>query len=197
MKSPLRPLFSLILFAGFALAGTVSKDFQATNPLTPVRVIVQMKTPTSQPALNQMRAAGGSLQRQFSHFPKTVVVTLPAGAVKLLAQLPFVQYVSPVRSVKKHLDLTTATVGADLARQYGFTGQGVGVAVIDSGIDTTNTDLAGRVVYSEDFTGTGVTTDRYGHGTHVAGIVGASGANSGGKFHGIAPGREPDQPARA
>jgi serine protease AprX len=44
------------------------------------------------------------------------------------------------------------------------------------------------VVYGEDFTGEGITRDLYGHGTHVAGILGGSGANSGGKYRGVAPG---------
>ena len=57
---------------------------------------------------------------------------------------------------------------------------------------STNADLktssgASRVVYSEDFTGQGTTADRYGHGSHVAGIIGGNGANSGGKYNGIAP----------
>ena len=95
--------------------------------------------------------------------------------------------------MKKHLDLTAATVGSNLANQYGWTGQDIGVAVIDSGIDVNNADLktssgVSRVVYSEDFTGQGTTADLYGHGSHVAGIIGGNGANSGGKYQGIAPG---------
>ena len=43
------------------------------------------------------------------------------------------------------------------------------------------------MVYSENFVGTGDTADLYGHGTHVAGIIGASGASSHGRYKGIAP----------
>src|SRR5206468_714500 len=91
-----------------------------------------------------------------------------------------------------HLDLTAGTVGSTIANQYGWTGKNVGIAVIDSGVDATNADLktstgASRVVYSEDFTGQNTTVDRYGHGTHVAGIIAGNGANSGGKYKGIAP----------
>ena len=112
---------------------------------------------------------------------------MKAGQVNGIAHNPAVKYISLDRTVQKHLDLTAATVGANLAFQSGLTGAGVGVAVIDSGIDATNADLGGRVVYSEDFVGTG-TKDLYGHGTHVAGIIGGNGANSGGKYRGIAPG---------
>src|SRR5579883_683614 len=181
-------LTSLALLATCAFAGTVSPDFQVTNPLAPVKVIIQLNTPPTPVNLSVMQSGGATITRQYRHFPMLVELTLPAGLVKPIAALPFVKYVTPVRTVTRHLDLTAATVGSTLAFQAGLTGQGIGVAVIDSGIDSSNADLSGRVVYSQDFTGEGVTRDLYGHGTHVAGIVGGSGANSNGRYRGIAPG---------
>ena len=75
-----------------------------------------------------------------------------------------------------------------LERSY-LTGAEVGVAVIDSGID----NARGRfnVVHRYDFTATGVsekTSDDYGHGTHVAGLIGGNGIDTHGFDAGIAPG---------
>ncbi len=51
-------------------------------------------------------------------------------------------------------------------------GEGVVVAVLDTGIDEDHPDLRGAVVKSRDFTGEGI-EDGNGHGTHVAGIIAA------------------------
>ena len=75
------------------------------------------------------------------------------------------------------------TLGIDQLHASGLTGQGVTVAVVDSGI-ANHPDFAGRLVTTPEY-GIG---DSYGHGTHVAGIIGSSGSASGGAYAGVAPG---------
>lgn len=53
------------------------------------------------------------------------------------------------------------------------TGEGVKVAILDSGIDLNHPDLKGSIISYKDFTGSGTVQDANGHGTHVAGIIGA------------------------
>lgn len=75
------------------------------------------------------------------------------------------------------------TTGVNQLHADGLTGTGVGVAVIDSGIDD-HPDFFGRLIHPEGFP----SLDTYGHGTHVAGIIGGSGAGSNGAYTGVAPG---------
>ncbi|MEU8264731.1 S8 family serine peptidase, partial [Micromonospora sp. NPDC048999] len=67
------------------------------------------------------------------------------------------------------LEQSVPLIGAPTAWSAGFDGTGVRVAVLDSGIDATHPDLAGKVSARRNFT-EGVEDDRdlVGHGTHVA-----------------------------
>ncbi|WP_155054260.1 S8 family peptidase [Streptomyces blattellae] len=82
-------------------------------------------------------------------------------------------------------------VNADGLRERGLDGTGVRVAVIDTGVRADHPDLRDRVSKSENFiTWDNETGDVDGHGTHVAGIIAGTGAASGGKYTGVAPGAE-------
>ena len=69
----------------------------------------------------------------------------------------------------------------------GYDGSGVKISILDSGVDDTHPDLAGRVVAEEDFTDDVTTDDLNGHGTHCAGIA-AGGYNAGANVTGVALG---------
>lgn len=107
----------------------------------------------------------------------------PSGTARL-AQTPRVWLDGRVAPV---LDRSTAQIGAPAAWKAGFEGQGVKVAVLDTGVDAGHPDLAGRIAESRDFSDSGSVSDHFGHGTHVASIVGGSGAASSGTRRGVAP----------
>ncbi|MGW2557715.1 S8 family peptidase [Streptomyces sp. NPDC001514] len=94
------------------------------------------------------------------------------------------------RKVEATLERSTAQVGADLAWAAGYDGKGTRVAVLDTGADAEHPDLKGRIAASKNFTDSSTTDDRQGHGTHTISTVGGSGAASGGKKKGVAPGTE-------
>ncbi len=85
-----------------------------------------------------------------------------------------------------------AAIRADRLWATNLTGQGVGVAVVDSGVsnhgDLRAADGSSRIIAASNQTGAATADDEYGHGTHVAGIVGGNGSLSGGVYSGVAPG---------
>jgi serine protease AprX len=112
------------------------------------------------------------------------------------------KYISLDRSLEPSLSNAARAVNAFSAWQSGYTGAGVGVALIDSGVFN-HPDLRGgflggsRVVWNQSFVpGNGSASDQYAHGTHIAGLIAGDGASSTGRpytrtFKGIAPGANP------
>jgi subtilisin len=123
------------------------------------------------------------------------------GDAERLRRLPFVRYVEPDPIDAVHIAQATETleygvnkINAEVVWGHaegatavipGQGGAGATVAVIDTGVDCGHEDLAGGCVYGADFTGAGQPFDDHGHGTHVAGIIGAR-ANGVGTI-GVAP----------
>ncbi|HUS24653.1 MAG TPA: S8 family serine peptidase, partial [Candidatus Binatia bacterium] len=134
----------------------------------------------------------------FNHLP---MITFPVSSVStrliqnLKVQLAPFGLVSIWHNARLPLllDQSTAYIQAPAAAaDYGVTGKGIGVAIIDSGVDGTQGDFAHLAYNAKVIEGlTAIETPdsdtSSGHGTHVAGIVGGTGAMSGGKFHGVAP----------
>jgi subtilisin family serine protease len=91
------------------------------------------------------------------------------------------------RVIKTSLDRSVQQIGAPAAWNSGLQGDGVVIAVLDSGVDLSHPDLAGQVVAHQNFTAEADDVDHYGHGTHVASIIAGTGVASGGRYRGVAP----------
>jgi serine protease AprX len=128
------------------------------------------------------------------------VLELPNPVIRQLENRSEIFRVHYNRPIGKYNYRTAVTIGATTAREsLGYTGRGVGVAVIDSGIASWHDDLTNRsatiypygnqrVAAFVDFVnGRTQPYDDNGHGTHVAGIVGGNGYDSRGEKAGVAP----------
>src|SRR5437660_3010881 len=203
----------VLLAAGTSLADgkkhRLSKDLDAVkggHNGTTVDVIIQFNQTPTDAHHQKMQKKGGILKTKLDVI-KAAHYSVPTGSLEDLDKDPDVAYISPNRSLSgtatSTLDYTPESVNAPTAwKEWGLDGTGIGVAVIDSGVTAvgdlywwipSNQTYGSRVVYSQNFVpGTTDTSDQYGHGTHVAGIIASEGWFSTGSnfthtFKGIAP----------
>ena len=175
------------------------------TPTQPIEAAVVFAAPPTPLQLNLLRATG--------------VVALPLQRLPMAivrgtkAQLQAASLLGPVASMWGNHDLelalheSTQLIQANdvWAPPLGYTGRGVRVAVLDSGIDGLHPDLlrptktvqnvkvlgyqkyVSQTLTIEDVDNTDTST---GHGTHVAGIIAGDGSASGGYYRGVAPGAD-------
>jgi len=107
-------------------------------------------------------------------------------AIETLEADPEVAKIYQDLPVHAYLDSSLPLIQVPRLWQEGLSGEGVRLAVVDTGIDPQHPDFAGRIAASTDFTGEGP-VDQHGHGTHCAGVAAGSGAASQGRYRGAAP----------
>ncbi len=200
-----------------AVAAVLAATALVALPMTPdapmQRVIVSGVSDVAAVA-QAVRAAGGEVLREIGIIDG-VVAEVPATNTGALRSAPGVRGVSLDGSVEVHgvydgFDAATnagslATIAKDVIGagaywQAGFTGQGVDVAIIDTGAAEVAGLNTGNVLHGPDLSFDSqfpelIHTDGYGHGTHLAGIIAgredastAPVAGDTSRFNGIAPG---------
>lgn len=179
----------------------------------PGQIIVKFRDGVSQSVIQEKLKQYGASVKEVIPGINSTVVTVPEGQedaiLKELSKDPIVKYAEPdyIQSVQfipndtflrnqwglantgQVIGGRAGTPNADINALTAWDatrGNGIKVAVIDTGIDTAHPDLAGKVVASRIFMTTTI-NDRYGHGTHVAGIVAANSHNAQG-VSGVCPG---------
>jgi len=206
----------------------ISPDASASSS-SRVQVIIQYKQEPGQDQEDAIALSGGTLLRKL-HSIHAHAATVPQSQLEKLAADPNVRYISLDRPLAARAttmngaEYTTEPINAPQVWAQGYNGTGIGVAVIDSGIQNhpdlqgglgwqqpalrfsggTPTALQagtrgpGRVVWEQNFVPNGGGNvnsnagDSFGHGTHVAGLIGGNGSQSTGllfyrTFKGAAP----------
>src|SRR3989344_9067539 len=120
---------------------------------------------------------------------KYIEVELSLEKVIELAKEDDVVTIYPVVTYYPTLDESVPLVNAKTFWDSGYRGNGIKIAVIDTGIDKAHPMLQGKVIVERDFSDSGNPQDIMGHGTHVAGIVAGTKANNG-LYDGVAPGAQ-------
>jgi serine protease AprX len=115
--------------------------------------------------------------------------------IAALSEDPAVELIWPDLPVHAWLADAVPLIHAARVWESGFTGQGVRIAVLDTGLDGAHPDFAGRITAYRDFIepddpAADQPRDPNGHGTHVAGIAAGGGVASGGRYRGVAPDAE-------
>ncbi|TSC79919.1 MAG: peptidase S8 and S53 subtilisin kexin sedolisin [Candidatus Peregrinibacteria bacterium Gr01-1014_25] len=132
-------------------------------------------------------AAGRKGCRVHRRLRKSTVLRCPSTA--------FIPYSHDERVFRLHDLYSAQQIGAMTVQERGVTGQGVRVAILDTGVSADHPELAGNVVLTANFT-VDDADDQVGHGTHVSGIVAGVGARefedrgSLNRALGVAPGAE-------
>jgi serine protease AprX len=206
--------FSLTATVTVFAAGPKKTSPDLAHPTTSVvSVIVQYNTAPTPTLLQRLTSLAGPIVPVLLKSINAVQVSLPVSSLSSIAADSNVKYISLDRAVRSHgsgpgsgnvpsistsPEYTVEPINAPAVWSMGYKGGGIGVAVIDSGIsgtaDLSALVLLNRVIYSQSFVPSQLlnVSDQFGHGTHVAGLIGGNGAKSTGShyFHtflGIAP----------
>lgn len=119
-----------------------------------------------------------------------IVIEIDENNLDSLKELKCLKTVFQNTHITMQMDTARKTVNANIVQENGYTGKGIGIAILDTGISPNNDFLypKNRILAFKDFINNkSKPYDDNGHGTHVAGIAGGSGINSNGKYRGIAP----------
>ncbi|WP_340818358.1 S8 family serine peptidase [Methanolobus sp. WCC4] len=148
-----------------APASAVSSDNEK------VPVLIQFK---NKPDAQLVKANGGEIKYEYDVVP-AIAAELPLKAIDALSKNPNIDLVEPdgiAQITGETIPWGIERVNAPEVHALGFTGNGIKVAIIDTGVDYNHPDLAANYLGGYDYVNDDSSPmDDNGHGTHVAGTV--------------------------
>jgi serine protease AprX len=221
-----RRVCAVLLGAAIGLVGlAIPNAARAADPAAPrafvdarvlearardVHVVVQKRAAGNRGPEVAIAALGGTVTRDLP-IVDGFAATVPARATAALATIAGIRAVTLDETLHPQGLLSgptnksppksayTKEIRADSQWAAGVTGQGITVALLDTGVADVP-DLAGRVLPvhddlsllnpsspCENLTGEATCDDNYGHGTFIAGLIAGNGVSSNGAWSGVAP----------
>ena len=167
------------------IKGQVDAALQS-SPDKKIKVILQATGEQSfERIAEQLQLANANLIGEYS-IGDIIVAEIPANKIMGMAQEDAIDSFWPEEPVFAADEQSALQMSAQSAWVSGITGDGISIAILDSGIDGERAEFTGKVIASEKFVDSTDASDNFGHGNHVAGIAAASKEN-GGQISGIAP----------
>ena len=172
------------------VADDVRSAVQGLAPSEKIRLIATFSAPPDSRYALRVSEVGGMVHRSLPD-SNSYALEVPVSSLPGLLQDPSIARVSYDWPLKSMLNVAASATGAIAAQSTNIDGDGIVVAVIDSGIAPVR-DLKNLVLQVDMLTGSIAWGDPYGHGTHIAGLIAGSGnaSNCGGSaavYTGIAP----------
>ncbi|EGA88447.1 intracellular alkaline serine proteinase [Planococcus donghaensis MPA1U2] len=195
-------MVAAVALSGFAasIAPTHTKAMVISEQAQPTaRYMVGTKAGTQgiEDAILQL---GGSIVDEWT-FINTYLVEIDPAKAPSIQSVPGVVFVNQDEKVVENkkssktsddkliANVYQSVLASDKVVKKGVTGKGVTVAVVDSGIaNGAQSDFKKRVSANAKFSTANNMSDSFGHGTHVASILGGDGTQSNGAYPGVAPG---------
>ena len=174
-----------VLFLTLVLAAGVAPAAHALPKAGTYIVVLRSGTDAGAAARAHGRRFGFRARYVYRSALRGYAATLTASDLAVLRRNPNVLTVRRDRIVRAAAQTTPTGVRRISATVPG-SASGVNVAVIDTGIDTSHPDLAASIAGGVNCTSRPSYQDENGHGTHVAGIIGALNNDAG--VRGVAPG---------
>lgn len=194
--------------AGASISSGIARDLKTLSPTTAYGAFVHFSSGTPAEHRALLQRVGLSPKVDFERYAAAVYAVGPLAGFRALAAEPSVRYLEENRRLRFLSNsagwATRARVAQEPAAGGPFfaadgeilRGQGVTVAIVDSGVNAAHPDFAGRVMHNWKVTGDpiatgelvyqdvgyGTTDTTSGHGTHVAGIALGDGAASTGDY---------------
>ncbi|MFA0823133.1 MAG: disaggregatase related repeat-containing protein [Methanomethylovorans sp.] len=187
----------IILFILLSFFAIPTNAAEQNNEKIPVLISFKGKADAAilEANVESLESQGGEIKYEYT-IVNAVAAELPQKAIDALSKNPNVDFIEPDYEIHimeadgqiqaDEIPWGIARINAINAQSAGFTGKGIKVAVLDTGIDYTHPDLKVNYIGGYDFVNVdNYPMDDHGHGTHVAGTIAA--LNNGVGVIGAAP----------